>query len=861
MKNKVIWAIICLLIINAVTPVSSLANEKKYNNNTLDNSIIVTFNSGNYKITDFENEYTDISIENFDALITPGQPMVPSKIFYVGLPPGCIISSIETLNLESIDIPGVYKLRLGSPISSGRSIESFDNVFKSDEIYPSTIYEYVGMSEMRKYSIAKIRFSPITYYPSEGKIIKHNKITLKINYKQDKQVPETLLQDKAMDDLASKTIINYESIKDYYKPLNTKTRQPYDIVIISTSSLYSSISSFQNYKKSLGFSVNYVNLSWITTNYPASDTQASIRLFLSSNYATWGIKYVLIVGSHSSIPMRICYPDPNNHLNDGIHNIPTDYYYADLSGSWDSDGDGFYGEKGQDNVDFTPEVWVGRIPVDVGATVTSILNKIQSFEGASYSGWKKNAMLLGAVYMYANEDYGGNVRWDGADVMEQCMNNLLSGFSITTMYEKSGYGPCTYTCTYSLTNSNLVTQWSGSSGWGIVNWAAHGASTSASRKVWSSEDGDNVPESFEMTWPIMIQNTDASGFNNNNPPIVFSASCSVSYPETANNLGASLLINGAAAFIGASRVSYGSLGWTQPSHGGHGSYCYYFTDNIVNKVQYCGPALFSAKKYTYDNHPWNSWHDNANMYNFNLYGDPTMGMTTAPAAPIQPIGTTSGYTDIQYTYQTKTLDPTGDKVKYGWDWNGDGSVDEWDDNNGNYYTSGQLINTPHTFSSSGTFSIKVMAEDQYGAQSGFSPTLTVVISQNQAPSKPSKPSGPTEGKPDETYTFSTSSTDPEGFDVKYGWDWNGDNLIDEWDDNSGNYYPSGQQISTSHSWTAQGTYSVKVKCKDVHGYESYWSDPLVVNIPRSRNLVRIPFYGLLQRILDFFPIFQKIINN
>ena len=98
-----------------------------------------------------------------------------------------------------------------------------------------------------------------------------------------------------MDDLASKTIVNYESIKDYYKPSNTKTRQPYDIVIISTSSLYSSISSFQNYKKSLGFSVNYVNLSWITTNYPASDTQASIRLFLSSNYASWGIKYVLIV--------------------------------------------------------------------------------------------------------------------------------------------------------------------------------------------------------------------------------------------------------------------------------------------------------------------------------------------------------------------------------------------------------------------------------------------------------------------------------------------------------------------------------------------------------------------------------------
>jgi hypothetical protein len=860
MKNKIIWAIFCLLIINAVAPISTIANEGNSKNNKLENSIILTLYSEDLEFTNNEDEYTDISINNFCEIITPGQPIVPSKIFYVGLPPGCVVKNVEKMDIESIDIQGSYKLRLGSPIISGEELIHYYNVYNSNEPYPLKIYEYIGMSNLRKYSMAMIRFSPITYYPSEGRLTKHNKITLKINYKQDMQVSDILLKDTAMDDLAIKSIVNYDSIKDYYQPVNTQSRQSYDYVIISTSSLYSSISSFISYKKSLGFTVNYVNLSWITTNYPASDTQASIRLFLASNYAAWGTKYVLIVGSHNSIPMRTCYPDPNNHANDGIHNIPTDYYYADLTGSWDSDGDGFYGEKGQDSVDFTPEVWVGRIPVDVGATITSILNKIQGFEGAPYSGWKKNAMLLGAVYMYANEDWGGNSRWDGAEVMEECKNYLLSGFSITTMYEKGGYGPCSYSCTYPLTNSKVVSEWSGSSGWGIVNWAAHGAITYASRKVWSSEDGDSVPESFEMTWPVMVQSSDASSFNNNKPPIVFSASCSVSYPETANNLGASLIINGAVAFIGASRVSYGSLAWTQPSHGGHGSYCYYFTDNIANNVQYCGPALYSAKKYTYDYHPWNTWHDNANMYNFNLYGDPNMGMSTIPSIPDQPSGPTSGYTDIQYTYSTKTKDPTGDNVKYGWDWNGDGTVDEWDDNNGNYYPSGQQINTPHIFSSPGSFSVKVIAEDQYGLQSGFSQALNVVISQNQAPAKPSKPSGPTEGKPDEPYTFTTSTTDPEGYDLKYGWDWDGNGAIDEWDDNNGNYYPSGQQISTSHSWTVQGTYSIQVKCKDIHGYESSWSDPLEINIPRSKNLKQLEFFELLQRLLYNFPFFQKIIN-
>jgi len=860
MKNKIVGTIFCLLIINAVIPVSGTIFEGKNQNTNFEESIIITLNSGDITISDIENEYNYISVENFGSLITPGKPVVPSKIFYVGLPPGCVLTSIEKISIESEVIPGFYKLELGAPITSEQTVEIFDNTYNSEIAFPSEVYEYIGMSQMRKYSMAMIRFSPITYFQNEGKIVKHNKITLKINYKQNTILPDEFLYDNAMDDFASDIIVNYESIKDYYRPLNVPIRQPYDFVIISTSSLYSSITSFKNYKTTLDFNVNIVNLSWITTNYPASDTQASIRSFLASNYATWGIKYVLIIGSHSTIPMRTCYPDYTNHANDGIHNIPTDYYYADLTGSWDSDGDGFYGERGEDSVDFTPEVWVGRIPVDVGATVTSILNKIQSFEGATYTGWKKNAMLLGAVYYYANEDYGGNSRWDGAEVMEKCKNNLLSGYSCTTMYEKSGNGPCSYSCTYPLTKSQVVSEWSGSSGWGIVNWAAHGAATYASRKVWSTDDGDNVPESFEMTWPVMIQNTDASGFNNNNPPIVFGASCTVSHPETANNLGTSLLINGASAFVGASRVSYGSMGWTQPSHGGHGTYCYEFTDRIANKVHFCGPALYGAKQYTYSHYPWNSWHDYANMFNFNLYGDPTMGMSAAPLIPLQPIGSNSGYTDIQYSYQTKTSDPTADKVKYGWDWNGDGNVDEWDDNNGNYYTSGQLISTSHTFTSPGTYNIQVKAEDQYGVQSSFSSKLTVVITQNQQPTKPSKPSGPNEGKPDETYTFTTSATDPEGYDLQYGWDWDGNGNVDEWDDNNGNYYTSGQQISTSHEWSEQGKYSIKVKAKDIHGYEGSWSDPFEINIPRTRDINVPQLFKLLLRFLDIFPILRIIFN-
>jgi hypothetical protein len=408
-----------------------------------------------------------------------------------------------------------------------------------------------------------------------------------------------------------------------------------------------------------------------------------------------------------------------------------------------------------------------------------------------------------------------------------------------------------------LSNANVLSQWGSSTGWGIVDWATHGLPTSANQKVWSTDDGDGIPENNgEIIWPIMIQNSDNGALNNNKPPIVFAASCFVSHPESVN-LGISLLVSGASAFIGASRTSWGSLGWTQPAHGGHGTYCYDFTDRIVNKNEDCGHALYNAKQYVYNTYPWNLWQDNANMYNFNLYGDPSMGLNTAPVAQSPPVGPTTGLTGIPYSYTVFGIDPANDKIKYGWDWNGDGTVDQWDNNNGNYYSSGQPSTLSHTFITPGTYLIKVKLEDIYGKQSSFSPQVSVVITQNQAPTKPVRPSGSTSGKPGTAYPYTSSATDPEGYRLAFGWDWNGDGTVDQWDDNGTNYYPSGQTITTSHTWPVKGTYNIKVKAKDIHGYEGPWSDPLPVKIPTALQYNTL-FVRILERFLSAFPLVRYI---
>ncbi|MBN2603369.1 MAG: hypothetical protein JXA91_04475, partial [Candidatus Thermoplasmatota archaeon] len=677
MLNKIKCVLIfMLLILTVLVPAS--AKTQSFEIEILDNpssnkgdsgTIHVTLNANEYLIKNSDLDCFDIQMEGFGSILIPGKPTLPYKTFYIGLPPGAEVQSIDVISKKSEEISGSYNIRLSSqPIGDINSAIKEDNNLDTDtltESFPDKIFDYKGMSQLRKYKLAVIGFYPFVLNQRTNQLVLNKEITLGINYKIVENIDEVTLADTVTNDLAEELIVNYNEIAQFYhtSSLKTKSFQSYDYVIITTTSLQSFVSNFVSWKQSLGHNVNVVTLSWITSNYPATDTQKSIRDFLQANYISWGINHVLIVGSHSSIPMRTCWPDPTVHIVDGTHDIPTDYYYADLTGNWDSDGDGFYGERGQDNVDFTPEVYVGRIPIDGGSTVQNILTKIQNFEQAPYSGWKKNAMLLGAIYTFNNEDHNvNNVWWDGAEVMEKCRTNLLTGFSCTTMYEKSGITQCPYACSFPLTNANVLAQWGSTNGWGIVNWAAHGLSTTANRKVWSWDDGDTVPETYvsgEITYPIVIKNTDNTNLYNSKPPIVFAASCNCAHPETSNNLGASLLIQGASAFVGATRISYGGMGWTQPSYGGHGTICYDFTNRIANQGQDCGSALYNAKQYVYNTFPFQRWEDNANMYNFNLYGDPSMGMAqqtpnNPPNTPSQPSGPTSGNTGVSYSYTTST---------------------------------------------------------------------------------------------------------------------------------------------------------------------------------------------------------------
>lgn len=216
------------------------------------------------------------------------------------------------------------------------------------------------------------------------------------------------------------------------------------------------------------------------------------------------------------------------------------------------------------------------------------------------------------------------------------------------------------------------------------------------------------------------------------------------------------------------------------------------------------------------------------------------GANNPPTTPQTPIGPSSGMINAQLTFSTNATDPDDDTIRYGWDWNGDGIVDEWS----NLQNSGQTDTRSHAWNCAGTYHVQVVAEDSRGGQSDFSTAKTVEILLNTPPSKPTI-TGPPSGRVGKSYTYYATTTDAEGDQLYYLFDWS-DGTNSSWI----GPYDSGQIASVSHSWSNQGSYSVKVKVKDEHDLESVWSDSLEVSMPKNKQFQP----GFLQYLEQHYPI-------
>jgi len=208
-------------------------------------------------------------------------------------------------------------------------------------------------------------------------------------------------------------------------------------------------------------------------------------------------------------------------------------------------------------------------------------------------------------------------------------------------------------------------------------------------------------------------------------------------------------------------------------------------------------------------------------------------------------GPTDGKTGETYSYTIMAVDGNLDDLFYYVDW-GDGSNTGWV----GPYISGYGVEFTHSWSSEGSYTIKVKAMDTSGLESNWS-TFKVTIVADNPPVEPGI-RGNRMGRSGVSYSYVFSSVDPDGDDIYYYVDW-GDNTSTGWT----GPYGSGREVTLKHTWDEKGAYTIKAKAKDTFGLESGWST-LKVSMPfvdsLKPQLLRIleSFLNRLQRRLFIF---------
>ncbi len=831
MMKKLLGIFVSMLMISGVLVSATNLLQDKKEFITDPGVITVTIPIGSYEFVK-ENQGLGVSIENFGRLLIPGKPILPSKIFSIAIPPGAVVEDISFESDNNILLPGTYKIApnplsrvIGSadPATSARDQQQYDQNFKSvytqDTPYPQSIGEVVGTGGYRKYNLVDVRINPIIYYPLSGKLFYHPEIIVTIHYTIPKGFSsEDILVDNlpSAEKTAKEIILNYDQAKNWYPetPLN---REQYDYVIITTDALASSVTSLADWESAKGHSVNVVTTEWISSYYEGWDLSAKMRAFLRDKYASedWGIMDVCLVGDVDDVPMRTTWQDPE-----------TDYYYAELSlpdsESWDTDGDHQYGEN-SDPIDFAAEINIGRIPWSDPDTVQSICDKTAAYEQNTDDSFKKNILLIGSFFWPDT---------DNAVLMEAKVDQpWMTDWTMTRMYEDA---QSSYPCDFDISYSNVLSVWSTGS-YAFVDWAGHG-SPDAAYEYYPSQP--------------FVDETTCLSLNDEFPSIVFADSCSNSDTDYLN-IGQTMLKQGAIGFLGSNKVAYGQPGWNDPMDGSSQSLDYFFTTCCTSGNYTQGQALQWSLRQMYVNNLWTAG-TYMEMFEWgSLFGNPdlTMGPVTTsdpPVTPSTPYGPTHGTINRQYTFSSMSTDPNNDQIYYMFNW-GDGTSGAWL----GPYSSGFTASDSHSWSAIGDYNVKVKAKDINGATSDWSAAQTITIVLNDAPDIPTI-TGPATGAPGKAYLFKMQTTDANGDNVYYFIDW-GDGTTTDWI----GPYNSGAEASTTHSWNEQGSYTVKIKAKDIVGDDSDWGT-MDITMPFE---YRFSLQTFLNHLFEMFPHMFPVLRH
>ena len=573
-------------------------------------------------------------VEDFDWITLPecshisiqGHPALPIKSVLVKLPRNTELVKINPVKTISTGIPGKYVVAPAPKprvITDKRETEIVDistkfealgesplfseplpEIYNSSISYPHKLFDYYS-SKGREYNYVIIYLYPVKFAPLEGGLTLVGEAAFDVEYTLEAEVPQSL------DD------------------------PPLDEVIITASAYETEANTLAGWRNATQVKTAVFTTDWIYDNYGGVDEPQKIRNFIRDMFNNTGITYVLLFGDVDDVPTRLAYvPDGEEDPPDGIE-VPTDYYYECLEGTWDPNGDGKYADLENDDyteIDFIPEISVGRLSVNE-ATAGRVVSKIIQYEKNFDPTWF-NKMTLAGTDPFTGPGASGAEGEILKDYVQDVVQHNFTTF--TKLYETDG------TLSTSAISENI------NAGSGAVNFAGHGHYA-----VWDLGAGGTYT------------NNDAASLTNGYKlPVITAMACLTagfdSIYNPGNCIGEEFLRNpngGSAAYVGSTRDAWG-YGSTAITEGLAGELDWRFWESYKLGIDRPGPMLAEAKIRYIASHPLNTridgyYLDEKTVLEYVLLGDPALFLEK-PAYLLTPHNVVvKTYKNSAYSEETK----------------------------------------------------------------------------------------------------------------------------------------------------------------------------------------------------------------
>jgi hypothetical protein len=500
------------------------------------------------KLTD-KGPIVMVDYEDFIKYGLDGAPALPYKIltFYISDNECDLELVVDELDADTLFLNGcINSLPKSTPTSILNTVDYGNNKYMPSSLYPNSIVEvihddYVSGSNR----FIKIKVSPLQYSEENEFLLFYNNIKFSIKSKDsvNKKTSMPLHSFVKKNDSWLEKSIKIENYNDWKlkdtptnktnKILSSKITSSinlpvYNYIIITSSEFASCFDRLVNWKKLKGVSAGVVCLQEILNDSSITGDQVSgiydeagkLRQYLTYAWER-GAEYVLLAGQDSIVPVRYgvdgnCQPGESVNF---YYRIPNDWYYCDLNGNWNVDGDEHYGETSHDNIDYGAELYVGRILCKNTTEINNYIDKILIYEqnpGAGDFGYLRKAFFTTSDQM----QYGG----EAESIISLMQSDSL--FSTNDLYKETpNYNSPSPDFPY---GNDVITKME--ERYGFFSWFGHGnvdGITTSSNLVNNSPwHGISSVDAFNGGYVEEVNNGLDVLTNDNYPAIAYTVACS-----------------------------------------------------------------------------------------------------------------------------------------------------------------------------------------------------------------------------------------------------------------------------------------------------------------------------------------------